>query len=50
MKQGNPITAMDVLSFVQGRGDRYLFTVRVYRPSDPVPKVPVRLTTYGYNS
>ena len=47
---GNPINAMDVLTFVQGRGDRYLFTVRVYRPTDPVPSIPVALRTYGYFS
>jgi hypothetical protein len=43
-----PNTAMDVLCWMQTGRDRYLFTVRVYRPGDG--RLPVALRTYGYNS
>ena len=43
-----PQTAMDILSFVMGGGTRYLATVRVYDPRDPVPHVPVSLHTISY--
>jgi hypothetical protein len=42
-----PKTAMDILAALMTGKARYAFTVRVYDPRDPVPKVPVRLHTYG---
>lgn len=46
----SPRTAMDILTWLQTGRDRYLFTVRIYRPTDPVPHVPVGLVAYGYDA